>query len=81
MRSIIERIRPSVAGLLQTELRHDQKALEQAAIRANVRHSADHLRHGSEVIEREILKKGLLVVGADYSMETGIIDFFDGMPA
>jgi len=50
------------------------------AVRANVRASADHLRHGSEVIEQLIQTEGLLVVGAEYSLETGIVDFFDGMP-
>jgi carbonic anhydrase len=49
------------------------------ATRANVRASADHLRHGSEVLERLIQSEGLLVVGAEYSLETGVVDFFDGV--
>ena len=28
-----------------------------------------------------MLKDGLLVVGAEYSLDTGIVDFFDGVPA
>ena len=49
-------------------------------MRANIRASADHLRHGSEVLEQLIEKDGLLVVGAEYSLETGVVDFFDGVP-
>ena len=55
-------------------------ALVHHAVRANVRASADHLRHGSQVIEQLIQTEGLLVVGAEYSLETGVVDFFDGVP-
>jgi carbonic anhydrase len=69
-----------VEGLLATELDHDQDALVKQAVRANIRASANHLRHGSEVLEQLIEKHELLVVGAEYSLETGLVDFFDGMP-
>ncbi|NUQ64049.1 MAG: carbonic anhydrase [Pirellulales bacterium] len=78
--SIVGRIRPSIEGLLATELSHDQEALMRQAVRANVRVSANYLRHGSEVLERLIAREGLLVVGAEYSLETGVVDFFDGLP-
>jgi carbonic anhydrase len=78
--SIVARIRPSVEGLLATELRRDHEALAREAVRANVRVSANYLRHGSEVLERLIRKEGLHVVGAEYSLETGVVDFFDGVP-
>ena len=52
-----------------------------AAVRANVRVSADHLRHGSALLEALIQHEGLLVVGAEYSLETGAVDFFEGVPA
>ena len=81
LRSIVDRIRPSVEGLLATELRHDPDALVKEAVRANIRASASHLRHGSEVLEQLIQDDGLLVVGAEYSLETGVVDFFDGVPA
>jgi carbonic anhydrase len=80
LRSIVDRIRPSVEVLLATDLRHDSDALVQHAIRTNVRVSANHLRHGSEVLEQLIQRAGLLVVGAEYSLETGVVDFFDGVP-
>jgi carbonic anhydrase len=81
LRSILDRIRPSVEALLATELRHDADTLVRQAVRANVRVSANHLRQGSEVLEQLIEKEELVVVGAEYSLETGIVDFFDGVPA
>ena len=75
--SIVDRIRPSVAGLLDTELRHDPAALEAAAVRSNVRVSVNALRHGSEVLEQLIQEDDLLIVGAEYSLETGVVDFFN----
>lgn len=78
--AIVNRVKPSVAGFLDTELRHDRPALHRAAVRANVRASADHLRHGSPIIESLIAHEGLLVVGAEYALETGLVDFFDGAP-
>ena len=80
LRSIVDRIRPSVEVLLATELRHDSDALVRHAVRSNVRVSANQLRHGSEVLEQLIQREGLLVVGAEYSLETGVVDFFDGVP-
>ncbi len=80
LRSIVNRVRPSVEALLATELRHDPAALVQQAVRANIRASADHLRHGSEVLEDLVQREGLLIVGAEYSLETGVVDFFDGLP-
>ena len=80
LRSIVDRVRPSVEALLATELRHNPDALVRQAVRANIRVSANHLRHGSEVLEELIQRNGLLVVGAEYSLETGFVDFFDGVP-
>jgi carbonic anhydrase len=76
LRSIVDRVRPSVEGLLGGGLRDD--ALVHAAVRANIRASADHLRHGSALLEQRIQRDGLRVVGAEYSLESGVVDFFDG---
>ncbi|MCK7575940.1 MAG: carbonic anhydrase [Chromatiales bacterium] len=78
--SIVDRVKPSVQPLLDTDLRHDRDALRCAAVRANVRASANQLRHGSSIIESLIENDGLLVVGAEYALETGVVDFFDGVP-
>jgi carbonic anhydrase len=80
LRSIVDRVRPSVEALLATELRHDPEALVRHAVRANVGASVDRLRHGSEVLEQLIQTDELLVVGAEYSLETGAVDFFEGVP-
>jgi carbonic anhydrase len=78
--SIVNRVRPSIEGLLETGLRHDYDALVHHAVRANVRASTNQLRHGSQVIEQMIQTEGMLVVGAEYSLETGLVEFFDGAP-
>lgn len=80
LRAIVNRVRPSVEALLATDLRHDLDALVKQAVRANIRASANHLRHGSQVLEDLIRDDGLLVVGAEYSLETGLVEFFDGVP-
>lgn len=77
LRSIVDRVRPSVEPLLQTELAARPDDLVKAAVRANIRMSVDHLRHGSELLEELIARDGLRVVGAEYSLETGVVDFFD----
>ncbi len=80
LRSIVDRVRPSIEILLETELRHNHDALVHHAVRANIRTSVNQLRHGSQILEQLIQNNGLLVVGAEYSLETGIVDFFDGVP-
>jgi len=78
--SIVDRIRPSVEALLATEKHRDPDSLVDDAVRANVRVSASQLRHGSGILEQLILSEGLVVVGAEYSLETGEVDFFEGVP-
>jgi len=79
LRSIVDRVRPSVEGLLRTELRHDHAALVSSAVRSNVSASVNQLRHGSAILEQLIRSDGLRVVGAEYSLETGVVEFFDGV--
>ena len=80
LKAIVDRVRPSVEGLMATDLRHDRDALVRQAVRANIRASVNHLRHGSAILEGLIHTGGLVVVGAEYSLETGEVDFFDGVP-
>jgi carbonic anhydrase len=77
LRAIVDRVRPSVESLMATPLRNDEDALVREAVRANIRASVNHLRHGSRVLEDLIQTQGLLVVGAEYSLESGVVDFFD----
>jgi carbonic anhydrase len=77
LRSIVDRIRPSVEGLSGAGGRQDPEALIQQAVRANIRASVNHLRHGSRILEQLIQRDELLVVGAEYSLETGVVEFLD----
>ena len=80
LRSIVDRVRPALEVLLAERQGEEPEAILRAAVRANVRAAVDHLRHGSELLEQLIRNDGLLVVGAEYSLETGIVTFFDGAP-
>ena len=75
--SIVDRIRPSVEALLATGHEDDQTTLIRNAVRANIRASANHLRRGSEILKHMVQNDKLLIVGAEYSLDTGIVDFFD----
>ncbi len=79
LRSIVDRIRPSMEELFRSDLRNDPEELLRRAVRANVRASADHLRNGSVVLEELIRLEGLRVVGAEYSLHSGEVEFFDGV--
>ncbi|MET0151505.1 MAG: carbonic anhydrase [Candidatus Binatia bacterium] len=76
LRAIVDRVRPSIEGLLEAVDFHDENVLVKQAVRANIRASVNHLRHGSEVLEQMIEGDGLVVVGAEYSLETGEVEFF-----
>jgi carbonic anhydrase len=80
LRSIVDRIRPSVQAFTGTAIGRDPDALVHHAVRANIRMSANHLRHGSDILEQLIENEGLMVVGAEYSLETGVVEFIDGVP-
>lgn len=78
--SIVDRVRPAIEPLTMTELARDPVALRRQCVRANVRAGANHLRHGSPLLERLVLDGRVLVVGAEYDLESGQVDFFDGVP-
>ena len=78
LRSIVDRVRPSVEELLTTDPNRDHDDLVHHAVRSNIRASVNHLRHGSELLERLIAEQGLMVVGAEYSLSTGKVEFFEG---
>src|SRR5262245_6150689 len=79
LRSIVDRVRPSVETVLAGRDAGDYEALIRDSVRANVRASANHLRHGSELLERLVREDGLLVVGAEYALDSGVVTFFDGI--
>ena len=77
LRSIVDRVRPPIETLMAGRPGLDPDTLLREAGRANVRAAVNHLRHGSELLESLIHETGLHIVGAEYSLETGIVDFFD----
>jgi carbonic anhydrase len=84
VRHVFDDVRPAIDQVLRSPLAQpggDRTAPLAAATRANVRWSANQLRHGSELITDLVQRGKVLVVGAEYSLETGEVDFFDGMPA
>jgi carbonic anhydrase len=78
---IVNSILPCVKLLAASAGEQDPAALMQRAVRDNIRSSAEHLRRGSAVLEQLIREHGLLVVGAEYALETGVVEFFDGVPS
>lgn len=76
LQSITNRIAPHIQELVR---RKDERILHEA-MRANVRASADHLRHGSHILEERVMAGQVVVVGAEYDLETGVVQFFDGTP-
>jgi carbonic anhydrase len=77
--SIVNRVRPNIEGLVGTDLARDPARLAREAMRANVRASVSHLRHGSEILERLAEEGGLAVVGCELDLATGEVHFFDDL--
>ncbi|MBV6422875.1 MAG: Carbonic anhydrase 2 [Steroidobacteraceae bacterium] len=77
LRSIVDRVRPSIEPLLATDIARDHAALVRHSVRANIRASVNQLRRGSQAIEQLIRRGKLRVVGAEYSLQTGIVEFLD----
>ena len=80
LQAIVSRIRPSVEALLSTPVSQDEPALVREAVRANIRASVRELQHGSPILEQLVRDDGLLVVGAEYCLESGLVTFFDDQP-
>ena len=74
---IVDRIKPGVAAIVARHAPEGAPAVEHAAMKANVRASVDQLRHGSAIVEHLIATDGLVVTGAWYSLETGMVEFLD----
>ena len=77
LRSVVDIVRPVVAGLVAPGSGIDEDAIVRQAVRANVMAAANRLRHESDLLKRRARDVGLVVLGAEYSLETGAVDFFD----
>lgn len=75
VRDIVERITPAVAELADLGL--PRPKLLAAATRANVRATVGQLRHASRLLERRVADRKLVIVGAEYDLQTGRVDLFD----
>ncbi len=74
---IVTRIKPGIKrAVAETEGQSEEERMH-AAVRANIHASVEQLRHGSEILENLIANDGLRIVGAEYDLDTGSIDFFD----
>ena len=74
--SLVESIKPAVMPVLET-LKDDKAALVTQAVRANIRLSAKQLRQDSKVLEQLVQDNKVKIVSAEYSLETGVVEFFD----
>ena len=77
LRAIVDRVRPSVENLLEGSSQSDPDELLRQAVRANIRASTNQLRHGSPSLEQLIDQDGLMVVGAEYALHSGLVEFFE----
>jgi carbonic anhydrase len=77
LRSIVDRVRPAIEGLVAADPGRDRTRLVQEAVRANIRASVNQLRHGSEIVERLVLAGRLQVTGAEYALDSGEVTFLD----
>ncbi|WP_199508370.1 MULTISPECIES: carbonic anhydrase [unclassified Psychrobacter] len=81
LQSIVDRIRPSVYNLYElasaTGQEVDTEKLIDSSIRANVRMSVSQLKHGSRILEDLYNSGKLLIVGAEYDLKTGEVEFFE----
>jgi len=78
LHAIVSRVQPSVETLLETGLANRPEDLMREAVRSNVRASVEHLHHGSKILEHLTISNGLQIIGAEYSLETGEVEFFYG---
>jgi carbonic anhydrase len=78
LRSVVDRVRPWVHDVVEARPDASDADVIALAVRANIRASVNHLRHASDVLERLVREQGLRVVGAEYSLQTGVVDFFEG---
>jgi carbonic anhydrase len=75
--SIVSRIRPSLETLTETDLKNNEEDLMRFAVRANIRTSVSQVRYSSPYLETQIKSGNLMVVGAQYSLKEGQVNFFD----
>lgn len=81
LRAIVDRVRPAVEKVWGERTGSDQETLVTRAVRANIQSSVEQVSKGSDGIRELIEHEGLEVIGAEYSLETGVVTFFNGADA
>jgi carbonic anhydrase len=76
LRAIVDRVRPAVEQVLKAHGGNASAEALSESIRSNIRASVDRLSHGSLILEKLIDGGELAIVGAEYSIETGEVEFF-----
>lgn len=76
--SIVNRIRPAVEPLFKTNLKDQPDVLIEQAVKSNILYAAENLRKGSKILEQHLTSGDFLIVGAEYKLKTGVVEFFDG---
>jgi len=77
LRAIVDRVRPAIEPVLETHRDSDVQTLTGAAVRANIQASVERLSNGSLILEQLLDDGELTIVGAEYSIETGKVEFLD----
>lgn len=82
IRAITDRIAPNVETLVRAPFRDqlERSLIMKDAVRANVRASANALRHGSRILEDLVIAGRLAVLTAEYELESGRVHFFGDVP-
>lgn len=73
--SIVSRIKPTLQTLVETNLKEDSAELAKYAVRANIRASVSQVLYSSPILEQKVQSGRLVVVGAQYDVDTGVVDF------
>ena len=77
LRAIVDRVRPALEPVLHDDSDLEDEEVISSCVRANIRASVEQLRHGSLILEQLLDAGDLQIIGAEYSIETGTIEFFE----
>ena len=76
LRLLVDKIRPAAQRAVELGGGSGSAQIEQLAGREYVRHAVESICSGSDTIRRLIENDGFMVVGAEYSLATGLVEFF-----
>ncbi len=74
--SIVKRILPTLSMVTSDEIKYQPEKIERVAVKANVYAAVQHVRYGSAFLTERVDQQQLMVVGAQYHLETGEVEFY-----